>query len=246
MAAPCNRDATARAEVYRFLALAFADPAAGRARDLRRHWPVVASALAVLGLPERDAGMAKLTDAALRRAHLACFGYTLSKECPPYETEYGQAHIFEKTQTLADIAGFYRAFGLDLAGTTKERPDHLAIELEFMEFLCRKHAFAVRNDHAPERIAMCCDAERKFLDEHLGRWVFGFARRVGGKARGGPYAGLVGLLEAFVDRELEAMGLARHAVPFLNEGDLDRADDTACGDCPVASDGAPLHGGVQP
>src|SRR3990172_4946219 len=111
---------TARAEIYRCLSLAFADPQAGIAKRLTCQWPVTVAALEALGIASREAaGVAgdlaggALSDAALEIAHAACFGHAVSKDCPPYEAEYGQAHIFEKTQTLADISGFYRAFGLE-------------------------------------------------------------------------------------------------------------------------------------
>lgn len=120
---------TARAEIYRCLSLAFADPQAGIANTLTRQWPVTVAALEALGIASREAaGVAgdlaggALSDAALESAHAACFGHAVSKDCPPYEAEYGQAHIFEKTQTLADISGFYRAFGLESAAAIRMSP----------------------------------------------------------------------------------------------------------------------------
>src|SRR3990172_1751697 len=41
---------------------------------------------------------------------------------PPYETEYGMAHVFMKVQTMADVAGFYRGFGLAPAEDARGRP----------------------------------------------------------------------------------------------------------------------------
>ena len=47
-----------------------------------------------------------------------------------YETEYGRMRGMSKGNDLADIAGFYRAFGLDLdPDTARETGDHVAIEL---------------------------------------------------------------------------------------------------------------------
>jgi len=245
MTASDTRSATARAEVYRFLALAFTDPAAGGAVCLQQQWPIAEAALSMLGLPDRGCDLAGLSDAALRQAYVACFGHALSKECPPYEAEYGQAHIFEKTQTLADVAGFYKAFGLQTSETVKDRPDHLAIELEFMEFLCQKQAFAERQGHPPERAALCRDAQRAFLDGHLGRWAFSFVHHLIRKSPAGLFAGFAGLLEVFLAQELGVMEIARHADPFLNEGDVDRVEDSACGACPVAAAIAPLQQGAQ-
>jgi len=243
MAVSDTRSTTARAEIYRFLAFAFSDPAPGAAVGLQHQWPIAEAGWHSLGLPNAGHGCASiagLSEADLKRAHVACFGLAMSKQCPPYEAEYGQAHIFEKTQTLADITGFYRAFGLELAEGARDRPDHLAFELEFMEFLCQKQAFAERMGHPPERIALCRNAQRAFLDEHPGRWAFSLAQRIIQKSSTGVYAGFAGLLEDFLGHELAAMGLTRHVDPFLNEGDQGRIDDGACAACPGPAGTGPV------
>ncbi|MDJ0269679.1 MAG: molecular chaperone TorD family protein [Aigarchaeota archaeon] len=68
--------------------------------------------------------------------------------------------------TLADIAGFYAAFGMQL---TKDIPmDHLAVEMEFMAHLALREAYAVlhRNEEMFDTVV---DAQRKFLRDHLSR-----------------------------------------------------------------------------
>ncbi len=246
-ATPDPRPAAARAEVYRFLAQVFADPRPGGMAMLRRDWPATEAALARLGLEAPDcAGLLALDDAGLRRAHLAVFGHAMSKDCPPYGAEYGQAHIFEKTQTLADVAGFYRAFGLGLSGDVRDRPDHLALELEFMEFLCLKQALAEAPPGSPERETLCRDAQRAFLEAHLGVWAFSFAHRLCRRTGTGPFAECARLLERFLDRELAAMGIERRADPFVNDGSVDRVEDDACGACPaMAADGS-AEGRMRP
>ncbi|MBI2294501.1 MAG: molecular chaperone TorD family protein [Betaproteobacteria bacterium] len=153
-----------------------------------------------------------LTLAEIEASHLRCFGHTISKECPPYEGEYGQAHIFQKTQALADIAGFYRAFGLEPAADAHERADHISVELEFMHFLCRKEAYAQQRGHAPERIAQSREAQATFLREHLGRWAPEFARRLRAKDDRGLYGRLSELLDAYVRSELRAAGVEPAAI----------------------------------
>lgn len=235
------RSAAARAAVYRYLALAFADPTAGAADALAWQWPLAEAALSELGLATDGTASGVADDAALKRAHLAVFGHAVSKDCPPYGSEYGQAHIFEKTQTLADVAGFYRAFGLALAEGVHDRPDHIALELEFMEFLCLKQALAEAGAHGPERIAFCAKAQRQFLDDHLGFWAFSFANRLRQRPEPGPFAAWAGLLEAFLAQEVSATGLPRHADPFVNEGSVDRVEDSACGACLAGATGRPVE-----
>ena len=60
------------------------------------------------------------------------------------EIEYGdaQADPLFQPHRLADLAAFYRAFGLELAADAAERQDHLCIELEFMSVLAAKEGYA--------------------------------------------------------------------------------------------------------
>ncbi len=95
---------------------------------------------------------------------------------PPYETSYESARSAPggKTLALADIAGFYRAFGFQAQG---ERPDHLAPELEFVSLLCIKEAYA-RLTGETEGAEVCAEARSKFLREHLAPWLPSFRQRV--------------------------------------------------------------------
>ena len=51
----------------------------------------------------------------LRAQYENVFGIVVPKDCPPYETEYYPSQdTFGRSQQLADVAGFYRAFGIEL------------------------------------------------------------------------------------------------------------------------------------
>jgi TorA maturation chaperone TorD len=62
------------------------------------------------------------------------FGHSLRGRTCPYETEYGKREPVRQAHELSDIAGFYRAFGLEQKSAS-ERCDHIACELEFLELL---------------------------------------------------------------------------------------------------------------
>lgn len=161
--------------------------------------------------------------AQLQSDHRRVFGHIESSPCPPYETRYGSHHLFQQTHQLSDIAGFYRAFGLDLSDGANERPDHLAIELEFLHFLCFKEAYALEH-HGPEQVELCRDAEAKFLKEHLLPWAPSFAKRLQGAAGGGFYKQLGTLMAAFLSTEAIRWGCspaeeaALQPIEFLPEG----------------------------
>jgi len=151
--------------------------------------------------------------------------------CFFYETEYTAIHEFMKTQQLADIAGFYRAFGLVVA-ENQQRPDYIATELEFMHFLAFKEA---RSSYQGEKAKseLCLDAQKKFLRDHLGRWLPAFRQGMETSSTVGFYRELTKLAESFVD--LDASYLGVRPKPLLKPPPAPRyTEDT--GGCPV-SDG---------
>lgn len=145
------------------------------------------------------------------------------------------------SQTLADIAGFYRAFGLDLQPSLNERQDHIGVEAEFMQFLCLKEAYALTKGHSKEQVALCREAQMKFLGEHLGQWAFSFVERLEMKADGNVY-GLTGrLLTAFLALEMRTFGLdpGEAGSPVFVEPPED--ETPGCEECPLLV--SPLEGG---
>jgi TorA maturation chaperone TorD len=107
-------------------------------------------------------------------AYLSIFGHTVRGDCPPHELEYGSLHADKLYQPhlLADIAAFYRAFGLELTPDAAERVDHIAMECEFYAVLCAKE------EVAGDQLEFCRETQKKFLREHLARWTPAFTRRV--------------------------------------------------------------------
>jgi DMSO reductase family type II enzyme chaperone len=169
----------------------------------------------------------------LESEYVQAFGHTISKECPPYEAEYEQAHIFQKTQNLADIAGFYKAFGLEVGPSFKDRLDHVTVELEFMQFLCLKEAYALDKGHTEEQLAICREAQGKFLGEHLGLWAFGFAQRLEKKATGRLYELMAQLLTAFLTFEMRSFGLEPGEVGDPDLVEPPEEQTPGCEVCPV-------------
>ncbi len=143
--------------------------------------------------------MADISPSVLKNLHGHVFSHVVSADCPPCEAFYTAKEIFQETSELADIAGFFRAFGLMLA--EGERVDHISVELEFMHFLTYKEAYA-QTHHDPARARFCRETQRKFLRDHLGRWGTHFARLLDQKADGGYYSCLASLLAKFVSSEV--------------------------------------------
>jgi len=139
--------------------------------------------------------------------------------CPPYEGSY-EADPFRHARQMADVAGFYRAFGAEVSG---ERPDHAGAELEFLSFLAagRVAALAAGEEESAE---ICRRAEDSFLLDHLGRWFPTFCRSVAREAHSPFYAALARLGERAVRRELSRRGLVPAPLPprrrFAVEADV--------------------------
>ena len=218
---------SARQALYRFASVSLLDPRCGAwslladeqnarcasaAAELYREYrgPVVSSSQISVGerpLSELDPrrvldrlpGSAEKLNAEFERT----FGLLVSGNCPPYETEYINGKLtFQRSQHLADVAGFYRAFGLQPSRSHPERPDHIVLELEFMAFLIGLEQRAASEKPAdPQRIQLCRQAQRRFLREHLVWWVPAFTRLIERQAPGGFYAAAGRLLAALTAAE---------------------------------------------
>ena len=103
----------------------------------------------------------------LQERYIEVFGHTVNKDYPPLGCHYGSEHIFQKSQDLGNIAGFYSAFGLESSEKKeKESLDHISVELEFMYVLTFKEGYALEN-HGSEKADICVDAQKKFLKKIL-------------------------------------------------------------------------------
>jgi TorA maturation chaperone TorD len=225
----------ARQSLYRFAALTVVDPHRGTWERLSHPSTAqLARAAAALvrgeptaeaqplGLGERPLAdldpafvLARLPDNAngLNAAYEQTFGLLVSSNCPPYETEYiNSKFTFQRSQGLADIAGFYSAFGLEPSTLHPERHDHLALELEFMAFLLGLERAAIEGDNANRvgRSAICRDAQQKFLAEHLVWWVPTFARLLSMQDPGGFYDAVSQFLTALMAAERALAGIPAH------------------------------------
>ncbi|MCH7696055.1 MAG: molecular chaperone TorD family protein [Proteobacteria bacterium] len=119
----------------------------------------------------------------------------------PYETEHTKEtpqHAFCQSYEFADIAGFYKAHGLEVSENNPERVDHIATELEFMQVLASKEVMALNNDEK-EHISIVRDTQNKFIQDHLGRWAGAFKEKLCKVDQRGFYSNLGELLDKWVD-----------------------------------------------
>ncbi len=116
-----------------------------------------------------------------------------------YEGEFGGGRL----KVMEDVLRFYDHFGLDPAPSTeyRDRPDHVATELEFMHYLSFREAEAVAKgvDPAPYRAA-----QRDFLAFHLCDLVGTIAARI--EPRGVAfYSALTSVARTVCSNDLQAL-----------------------------------------
>jgi TorA maturation chaperone TorD len=167
------------------------------------------------------------------------FGLAGCRECPPYETEYHpNEDVFFRTQQMADIAGFYRAFGLDATRPHQERADHVRTELEFAGFLLLKKRLAPQEalpgTSGAELAAVCQKARLSFVRDHLSWWTPSFAMALRRKADHGFYPAVATLLAAFVPVERHRLDIPPPQVPFLAKAGERDQESSGCEGCALA------------
>ena len=139
--------------------------------------------------------------------HSRLFGHTARGQICPYESEYGHEGLFQQPRQLAEIMGFYEAFGLTTRNEERERPDHISCELEFLDFLSRKEALALEmgDDVSLEETRK---AARLFLRDHVGRFGRALARLLAQQDSQGFFAKLGCMLGDFLTLECSRVGVS--------------------------------------
>jgi len=230
--------ALARAAVYRLLGAALAYPVPGTLGELAALAEAAArgpGADGALAEPLRGlAAAAREADAAaLAQEHVFLFDRQV--RCAPHEGAYGDAsRMAGKGALLADIAGFYAAFGLGPAAARPDTEDHVAAELEFMSALAIKEAYALAEGNL-DGLEVTRRAEVAFLTDHLGRWGEAFADAIR-EATPLPYfAAVADCLAGWIRREVETLGATPDRIAPDRGRDPLQEDALSC---PMARDGA--------
>ncbi|QSW98704.1 TorD/DmsD family molecular chaperone [Haloterrigena alkaliphila] len=176
------------------------------------------------------------------------FGFEQGGEIQQYEVEYGPGTLVTSTDALADIAGFYGAFDLELEAGNRERVDHLCIELEFVSHLALQTAYLERTgDQAG--VDVVTNAQADFLEDHPGRWLPRFRDTVHEGADDAFYRALADLVVALVEADADRFGVEPNVFPeeppAPTEGLTGGGDgDFRCGTC--GSNPSSAEGGRPP
>ncbi|GBL40371.1 hypothetical protein EMGBD2_16290 [Nitrospirota bacterium] len=149
--------------------------------------------------------MCQLAAQRSQSEHRRVFSNVITLDCPPTKPCL-------ETTTCLPIAshGRYRrilsAFGVELSKDIHERLDHLSVEFEFMHFMAYKESYSRCHDGG-DKTQIVLDAQKKFVKNHIGRWVPLFCRMLVKKADSGLYKHVADLMAEWMDFEVAFLGV---------------------------------------
>jgi TorA maturation chaperone TorD len=144
----------------------------------------------------------------IQSEYIRVFGHAVSQECPPYEMQYGtEGGVNSQTDVLVQVGGFYDTFGFQMPekGPTRDRIDHISMEMQFMSFCCYREAYGIEHGHEERQISVIRSGQKKFIRNHLGRWVPLFTLFAARKAEKGIYKDLSEVLSIFIKNEISLL-----------------------------------------
>lgn len=195
-----------RSQLYGFLATVFrAEPTAELIRQVKA--PDFSAALAAAGVAFDDDFNAATEPELLQS--LAVEYTRLFLGPGDHVAPYSSVHMTRQKGALwgastGDFMAFIESAGLEFKSDYKDLPDHIGVELEFMEQVALREARAlVESDEA--MAAACRDLESRFLQDHLGRWFPKFCAKVVAEAENSFYRETAKLAEGFLNSELAAL-----------------------------------------
>lgn len=182
--------ALARASLYNFLAAAFGDlPTPELMATAKEVLPNVA-----------PAPLDEVCKAYTRLLIGPGAGYA-----PPYASVYLDPPLNGKPQLWGPAAiavdSIYREADLEIAPGQPRVPDHLALELQFMQHLCARQAEAQARGKL-EEAARWRERQHTFLHDHLWPWLPRFAERAAEAGTHPVYQLLVEFTVSFVQSEI--------------------------------------------
>ncbi len=178
-------EAMLRHTLYRYLASLHLYPYRNRLVTLQNvslelqhdgpHWSDSSLSDQFTSLYEWFQGMNEESFNKVEEEYVALF--TVNPIAPPYESYYQDPEGFVRSWIGIHLESEYAEAGLNISSSFKEPPDHVAIELEFMAFLCSLEAKAHETCNEND-IKTSVERQSKFLNSHLGKWYSQFAQAV--------------------------------------------------------------------
>jgi len=107
-------------------------------------------------------------------------------------------------KSTVEVKKFVESTGLSYTDEYKGLPDHISVELEFMQQLTRREEEACKEDDM-DGVMYCLKIEKKFIEDHIYRWVPIFCEKVIKEAELPFYRELAALTRSFIKFEMEEL-----------------------------------------
>ena len=133
------------------------------------------------------------------------------KRAYPYESVYTSPERLLMQRARDEVLALYREEGLGRRDDFKEPEDHIAMEFEFMGYLCQKVLESLDADNAAAAKA-ALQKQKEFLDQHLLVWVPQFCKDILKFARTDFYKAIAKITEEHLSYESEAIAELTEAI----------------------------------
>jgi TorA maturation chaperone TorD len=146
------------------------------------------------GAAGRDLNQVKL-ELAVEYANL--FLGVKGKPLHPSESVYTSDDHVMYQEARDRVQSVYWSAGVDKKKEYTEPEDHIAIELQFMEYLCRRAVEALAKDDRAEA-AKYLRIQKDFIEVHLAKWVPALTKDILESAQVDFYKGIAYITSAFI------------------------------------------------
>jgi TorA maturation chaperone TorD len=105
-------------------------------------------------------------------------------------------------KSTVEVKKFIESAGLEYKPEFSGLPDHIGVELEFMQAVTKEESLAWEKNDI-NRVNFCCQIEKKFMNEHLLNWVHIFCDKVLSMAEMSFYREIANITKNFMGFEKE-------------------------------------------
>lgn len=218
------------AQIYHFLELALSHPGPDGFEYFRKPPTAAELGCALAALPgggeckEQAAAAASRFFASLAQRsyedveaeHIGLFSANFpTVPCPPYGSLFTVDENKRLEEMLA-IKQFYHRSGVDVAASFDDLPDHICVELEFLQLLCFRLDDALR-DRDTEMATGLVNTQTIFLDRFLLPFVRRLAKIANGMAPENTYSHLLTATRAVIEHHRQHLETAAASPPAISE-----------------------------
>ncbi len=130
-------------------------------------------------------------------AHAKLFLGPFELQAPPYGSVYLEPGNRLMGNTTTSVMRLYQRAGLSLDQEFKDVPDHIAVELEFMHYLCEQELMSLASSDESGALDSL-RIQHEFQDKYLIKWVPGFCARIEENSDNDFYVLLARCLNTFI------------------------------------------------